>query len=202
MVVLHYSRSETMLSQKLLLFQHFAISFITHNRLDEIRHVQNYTEVGLMFTMSSPLYWVIYEKHKAHRWGSILSYPALLPSISYMNYTYTKTLVHTSPLSVQRSISALHPYILSPPSKHIATRINNLPLSNRHRILQLHSPPQRLLRLLNLLTFLIRPRKHKPRLGRIPTASQPCKRREKTIRTVSRSDAVQLQRRHFWGRCV
>lgn len=63
------------------------------------------------------------------------------------------------------------------------------------RILQLNTPPQHLLSLLDLPTLLIRPRKREPRLRVIPPSAQLRQRREQAIGAVARGEAAQLRRR-------
>ena len=76
--------------------------------------------------------------------------------------------------------------------QHKPTQRHTPPIPHRMRILQLDTPPQHLLSLLNLPALLIRPRKRKPRLRVVPPSTQLRQRRKQSVGAVARSEAAQF----------
>ena len=80
-------------------------------------------------------------------------------------------------------------------SKRQPPRSNLRPPANHPTLLQLHNPPKRLLRLPDLPTKLVRPRKRQPSLRIIPPDSQSRETGQKHVRALASSEAVEFRRR-------
>ena len=74
-------------------------------------------------------------------------------------------------------------------SKRQPPRSNLRPPANHPTLLQLHNPPKRLLRLPDLPTKLVRPRKRQPSLRIIPPDSQSRETGQKHVRALASGEA-------------
>src|SRR5690349_17914600 len=81
--------------------------------------------------------------------------------------------------------------------QHKPSQRHTPPIPYRMRVLQLDTPPQHLLSLLNLPALLIRPRKRKPRLRVVPPGAQLGQRRKQAVAAIARGKAAQLRRREI-----